>query len=331
MKLIRHLLPLSLLLLFLLGCGSGSDKAEEETNGLFEINVQLDWVAEPEHGGIFTAVANGYFEEEGLTLDITQGGAGAYPLNKVGAGVADIGQADGTSVILAAANGAPLLNIAAIFQQDPSVLMLQKGNPVSDWKDLDGRTIMARPEWPFLTFLQNQYDISFEVIPQNFQLNRLIQDENFIQQGFYIAEPFYVEQEGVELKYLYVWDAGFDAYTTLFTNKRFAREHPEEIRAFLRALKRGYIEYMEGDPGPAHAIMLEINPKVTPPFLDWSRNMMLQEKLHKGNPSGFFADYLEITEERFANQIQQLVDLEVIEPGDISVADVMTTEFLPTE
>lgn len=330
MKIHQLFLLCALAAFTLIGCSPNSGTEPRADNELFEIKVQLDWVAEPEHGGIFTAVANGYFEEEGLTLDITQGGAGAYPLNKVGSGVADIGQADGTSVILAAANGAPLLNIAAIFQQDPSVLMLQKGNPISDWSELDGKTIMARPEWPFLTFLQNRFGITFEVIPQNFQLNRLIQDETFIQQGFYIAEPFYVEQEGVELKYLYVWDAGFDAYTTLFTNKRFAREHPEEIRAFLRALKRGYIEYMEGDPGPAHAIMLEINPKVTPEFLDWSRNMMLQEKLHKGNPSGFFADYLEITEERFANQIQQLVDLEVIEAGAISVADVMTTEFLPT-
>jgi NitT/TauT family transport system substrate-binding protein len=316
-------------LTFLIGC---SQQEPTEENALFPISIQLDWVAEPEHGGLYTAQALGYFIDEGLDVTLVQGGPGSYSLNKVGSNVAQVGQADSTSVVMATANGAPLLNIAAVFQQDPSAMMLQASNPITEWKQLDGKTIMARPEWPFLPYLENQYDITFEVIPQNFQLQRLIQDPNFIQQGFYIAEPFYVEQQGVDLKYLYVWDAGFDAYTSLFTNKRFAREHPEELKALLRALKKGYIEYVEGDPGPAHEIMLQINPKVTAEYLTWSRNQIISEKLHRGNPSaGFFADYLEITEERFQKQIDQLVELEVIEPGVISAADVMTTEFLPVE
>ncbi|MEM7790277.1 MAG: ABC transporter substrate-binding protein [Verrucomicrobiota bacterium] len=310
-------------------CGKKDDSSKDD-GALFPIKVQLDWVAEPEHGGVYTAQALGFFIDEGLDVTLVQGGTGSYSLNKVGSGIADIGQADGTSVILAAANGAPLLNIAAIFQQDPSVLMLHSTNPISSWEELDGKTIMARPEWPFLPFIQNRYGISFEVIPQNFQLTRLIKDESFVQQGFYIAEPYYAEQEGVELKYLYAWDAGFDAYTVLFTNKKFAREHPEKLKSFLRALKRGYFEYIEGDPEPAHQIMKEINPKVTPEFLTWSRNMIINEKLHRGNPSaGFFADYLEITPERFRKQIDQLVELEIINDGDIEVKDVMTTEFLP--
>lgn len=312
---------------FIIGCKPDLSKQSEAG---FPVSVQLDWVAESEHGGFYTAKSLGYFKDEGLNVTLVQGGAGAYPLNKVGANISQVGQADGTSVILAAANGAPLINIAAIFQQDPSVLMLHADNPVSDWKHLDGRTLMARPEWPFLPYLENRYDISFEVIPQNFQLSRLIQDPNFIQQGFYIAEPYFVEKEGVTLKYLYAWDAGFDAYTTVFTNKRFAREHPEELKALLRALKKGYVEYIEGDPEPAHSLMKQVNAKVTDDYLAWSRNQIISEKLHRGNPSaGFFADYLEITEQRFENQIQQLVDLAIIEPGTVQIADVMTKAFLP--
>lgn len=314
--------------LFSTSC-SNNDRSET-SNGLFPIVVQLDWVAEPEHGGFYTAQALGYFEEAGLNVTLVQGGAGAYSLNKVGSNVAQVGQADGTSVILAIANGAPLINIAAIFQQDPSVLMLHDSNPIKEWKELDGKTIMARPEWPFLPYLQKQFDCVFEVIPQNFQLQRLIQDESFIQQGFYIAEPYYVEQAGVSLKYLYVWDAGFDAYTTLFTNRKFARDHPEKLKALLLALKRGYIEYIEGDPGPAHSVMLKINPKVTPEFLNWSRKMIISENLARGNPTaGIFADYLEITRERFRNQIDQLVELEIVEASAIGVSDVMTEAFLP--
>lgn len=323
---VSHIFALFILSLGLISCG----RQESSEGENFPINVQLDWVAEPEHGAFYTAKALGYFEDAGLEVTLTQGGAGAYPLNKVGSNVAQIGQADSTSVVLAIAGGAPLINIAAIFQQDPSVLMLHKSNPVSDWKDLDGKTIMARPEWPFLPYLSRTFGIEYEVIPQNFQLTRLIQDENFIQQGFYVAEPYYVEQEGVELKYLYVWDAGFDAYTTLFTNTKFARDHPEILKRFLVAVDRGYKEYIEGDPNPAHALMLAINPKVTPAYLDWSRNQIITEKLHRGNPSvGFFADYLDITEERFKNQIDQLIELQIIKPGAVTPDRVMTRDFLP--
>jgi NitT/TauT family transport system substrate-binding protein len=321
---------LSLFFVSLLLLLSACNRNHRSDSGLFRIVVQLDWVAEPEHGGLFTAKALGYFENEGLDVVLINGGAGAYPLNRVGAGQADIGQADGTSVLLAIASGAPLINIAAIFQQDPSVFMLHQSNPISDWKDLNGRSIMARPEWPFLTYLQHHYGITFNVIPQNFQLARLIQDPEFIQQGFYVSEPYYVLNQGVELKYLYVWDAGFDAYTTLFTNKRFARENPEILRAFMRALYRGYVEYVEGDPEPAHALMLSMNPKATPSYAMWSRNQIIREKLHRGNPSvGYFADYLEMTPERFQLQIDQLVEIGMATEGTLNVEQVMTTRFLP--
>jgi NitT/TauT family transport system substrate-binding protein len=318
-------------LLVVSGCGGPSreDNASGE-NGLFDLTVQLDWVAEPEHGAFYTAQALDYFKEEGLDVTLWQGGAGAFPLNKVGTNLAQVGQADSTNVLVAIAEGVPLLNVASMFQADPSVLMMHSSNPVETWEDLDGKTIMARPEWAFIPWLRKKAGISLTIIPQNFELTRLIRDPNFIQQGFYVAEPYYVEKEGVELKYLYAWDFGFDAYTTIFTNKQFAKNHPEQLKGFLRALYRGYKYYVEVDPGPAHEIMLEINSKVTPEYLKWSRDQIIGEKLHRGNPSaGIFADYLEIDEQRYRKQIDQLEELEIIEEGAINVEDVMSSEFLP--
>ena len=69
--------------------------------------------------------------------------------------------------------------------------MMQEANPVKTWADLQGRTIMARPEWAFLPYLRQKYHLEFQVIPQNFDLGRLAVDPTFIQQGYYIAEPFH--------------------------------------------------------------------------------------------------------------------------------------------
>src|SRR5688500_13487168 len=43
-----------------------------------KITVQLDWVAEPEHGGFYQAEARGYFRAEGLDVTLIPGGPGAH-------------------------------------------------------------------------------------------------------------------------------------------------------------------------------------------------------------------------------------------------------------
>jgi NitT/TauT family transport system substrate-binding protein len=291
----------------------------------FKLTVQLDWVAEPEHGSFYTAEALGYFHDEGLDVTLLQGGPNAYSLNKVATNQAQIGQSDSTNVLLAIQAGAPLLNIAAIFQHDPSVLMMQTANPVQTWADLRGRTIMARPEWAFLPYLRKKYGLEFQVVPQNFDLGRLAVDPAFVQQGFYIAEPYQLERKGVPLKFLYVWDTGFDAYTTIFTNRTFAREHGEQLRAFLRALHRGYQHYIEVDPAPAHALMLTINPKASADYLAWSRQQIIKASLARRDD----ADYLVITLDRYRRQIAQLEELGIIPAGALKAEDVMDASFLP--
>jgi len=291
----------------------------------FKITVQLDWVAEPEHGAFYTAEAMGYFRDEGLDVTLLQGGPNAYALAKVGTNQAQIGQNDSTNTMLAIQGGAPLLNVAAIFQHDPSVLMMQVANPVNTWADLQGRTIMARPEWAFLPYLRQKYGLQFQVIPQNFDLGRLAVDPGFVQQGYYIAEPYQLALRGVRLKFLYAWDSGFDAYTSVITNRTFAREHGDRLRAFLRALHRGYQYYIEKDPAPAHAIMLRINPKASADYLNWSRQQIINAKLDRNSD----ADYLDISSGRYQRQIDQLESLGILPRGALKVADVMDASFLP--
>jgi NitT/TauT family transport system substrate-binding protein len=305
----------------LAGCG-GQPKADD---GLFPIVVQLDWVAEPEHGGLYQALAKGFFAEEGLRVELIQGGANAFVQQKVATGQAHFGQADSTNTLLAIAEGLPIVNVAAVFQQDPSVLMLHASNPISSFEELNGQTIMARPEWAFLPFLRNKYGIDFQLVPQSFGLGQFIRDPSFIQQGFYIAEPFFLLAEGVTPKFLYAWDAGFDSYTVLIGNRPFLEKHPEQARAFIRAFVRGYLDYLEGDPAPAHQTMLQINPKVTPEFLEFSRRMIIDERLASG-PTGDREMVGKLEVERFGIQVQQLEELGILKSGSVDPSQAV---FIP--
>lgn len=314
----------------LAGCSRQEVAAPDEGTTPFKITVQLDWVAEPEHGGFYQAQARGFFAEAGLEVELIPGGPNAFVMQKIATGRADIGQADSTNTLLAIAQDLPVIQVGAVFQNDPSVLMLHAENPITRFEELDGKTIMARPEWAFLPYLKRKYGIEFQLIPFNFSVANFIANPDFIQQGYYIAEPYFITQGGAKApKFLYAWDAGFDAYAVLAANKTWAARHPEQLRAFIAAYIRGWRDYLEGDPTPAHALMKTANPKNTDEFMMFSRGMIIDEKLVTGRVNGGPDQIGQISRERFQTQISQLEELGILEKGRLTADQVMTTEYLP--
>jgi NitT/TauT family transport system substrate-binding protein len=292
---------------------------------LFKLTVQLDWVAEPEHGGFYQAQARGFFREEGLDVTLIPGGPGAFVMPSVATGKADIGQADSTSTLLQQAEGLPVLQFAAVFQDDPSGLLVNADSAVHKFADLQGKTIIARPEWAFLKFLQKKYGLRFNIVPQNFSVAAFLGDKEALQQGYFIAEPYHIVKAGGKMpRFLSTWDAGFRSYAVLVTNRKFARDHLPELQAFLRAYTRGWRDYLEGDPAPAHAALKKANANNTDEFMLFSRKMILDEKLVTGRDvSGGPSQIGRLDPARYATQIAQLEDLGILPKGKVTVAQAL--------
>ncbi|MDF3059707.1 MAG: myristoyl transferase [Rariglobus sp.] len=296
-----------------------------------KIVVQLDWVAEPEHGGFYQAQAKGFFKDAGLDVEIIPGGPNAFVMQKLATNQAQIGQGDSTNTLLAISQDIPVTQIAAVFQNDPSVFMLHDGNPVTRFEQLDGKTVMARPEWAFLPYLKKKYGIDFKLVPQNYSVANFVADKDLIQQGYYIAEPYHIIKAGGTMpRFLYAWDAGFDAYAVLVANKAWLAAHPTEARAFVKAYIKGWNDYLTNDPAPAHALMKQANANNTDEFMLFSRKMIIDEKLVIGRgPDGGPANTGRITRERFQTQINQLEELAILPKGKVTVDQAMTTDYLP--
>jgi NitT/TauT family transport system substrate-binding protein len=296
-------------------CLNAADRAP------FKITVQLDWVAEPEHGGLYQAQARGFFAEAGLDVTLVPGGPNALVMPKVATGQADIGQADSTNTLLQQAEGLPVLQFAAVFQDDPSGLLVSADSPVNKFEDLQGKTIIARPEWAFLQFLQKKYALKVSVVPQNFSVAAFLGNKEAIQQGYFIAEPFHIVKAGGKMpRFLSTWDAGFRSYAVLVTNRKFAREHPQELQAFLHAYIRGWRDYLEGDPRPAHDALMKANPNNTEEFMMFSRKMIISEKLVTGRDATGGPDQIgRLDPARYATQIAQLEELGILGKGKIIV------------
>jgi NitT/TauT family transport system substrate-binding protein len=294
-----------------------------------KLTVQLDWVAEPEHGGFYQAQAKGFFADEGLDVTIIPGGPNAFVMPKVATGQADIGQADSTNTLLQQAEGLPVVQFGAVFQDDPSGLLVNADSNVHTFADLEGKTLVARPEWAFLTYLREKMGLHFTIVPTNYAINGFLTGKEHIQQGYYIAEPYHiVKAGGKEPRFLSTWEADFRAYAVLVTNRRFAREHPVELKAFMRAYIKGWQDYLDGDPAPAHALMKAANANNTDEFLLASRQLIIDGELVTGRGQG--ADNIgRLDPQRYVRQIEQLEELGILPKGKVTADKAMTTQFLP--
>jgi len=296
-----------------------------------KVTVQLDWFAEPEHGGFYQAQAKGYFAEEGLEVTLIPGGPNAFVMPKVATGKADIGQADSTSTLLQQAEGLPVIQFAAVFQDDPSGLLVNANSDIHTFADLEGKTIVARPEWAFLEFLKKKLGLNFTLVPTNFSIEPLLGDKEGVLQGYYIAEPYHVVKAGGKKpRFLGSWEVDFRAYAVLVTSKRFARQHPKELKAFLRAYIKGWRDYLEGDPTGAHALMKAAHPSNTDEFMMASRQLIIDGKLVTGRDANGGPDLIgRLDPDRYAKQIAQLEELEILKKGKVTVETAMTTQYLP--
>ena len=297
----------------------------------FKMIVQLDWVAEPEHGGFYQAQARGYFREVGLDVTLIPGGPGAHVMPSLATGKADIAQAGQIETLQQQAEGMPFVQFAAVFQDDPAGILVHADSPVRRFEDLQGKTIIARPGWPFLEFLKNKYGLKVNVVAQNFSVAAFLGNKEALQQGYYIAEPYHIVQAGGKMpRFLSTWDAGFRAYAVLITNRKFARENPEKLRAFTRAYIRGWKDYLESDPKPAHDAMKAANDKNTDEFMMFSRKMIIDEKLVTGRDRDGGVDKIgRLDPKRYAEQIKQLEQIGLLPKGKLTPAATVTTEFLP--
>ena len=115
---------LTLTMLFLSvfsGCGKTIYTTGSETKPMKmeKITVILDWVPNTNHTGIYAAVANGYYAEEGLDVDIIQPTeGGSADLIAAGKGEFGISYQEQVTYACAADTPLPVVAIAAVIQHN---------------------------------------------------------------------------------------------------------------------------------------------------------------------------------------------------------------------
>jgi NitT/TauT family transport system substrate-binding protein len=92
-----------------------------------------------------------------------------------------------------------------------------------------------------------------------------VSDPKAIQEGYLSSEPYTVEkQAGFKPQIFLLADYGYPGYANMvMVPKKWIRENPKAVQAFVDASIEGWKEYLWGDPSAANRIIKRDNPEMT--------------------------------------------------------------------
>jgi NitT/TauT family transport system substrate-binding protein len=229
------------------------------------VRIQLNWLPEPEFGGIYEAERAGHFARAGVAAEILKGGPDVPAVQMAAAGRVDFAIAAADEVVSLREKGAGVVALFATYQTSPQAIMVRRERPIGSIEAMlaAGGTLIAQPGLAYLKWLRARYDMSkTKVVP--YGSGAMAQflapgAADVAMQCFVFAEPVTARRRGVETRVFLIAETGFDPYTAVvITRGDFLRTNRALCARMAAALRAGWQGYL-ADPEPANAVMARLN------------------------------------------------------------------------
>ena len=262
----KRIFALALACLLLAGCGS-APAAGTPGKALETVDVVLDWYPNAVHAFLYQAIDKGYFEEEGLQVNILFPSNANDPLSMPAVGKADIGFYYQEDTIIAKANeDIPVKVLGAVVQEPISIVASLKEKNITTPADLVGKTIgysgTQFAEVAMSQLLQSagatledveMIDVGFDLM-SSMTTNNV--DATF---GCFLNHEIpALEEQGFAMDYMKLPDYGVPNYYALMlvTGEKQLEQNRDKYTRFLRACRKGFAD-MKTDPDESLRLMME--------------------------------------------------------------------------
>lgn len=262
-------------LVVLPGCEADEPAATER------VTVLLDWTPNTNYSGLYSAIEEGYYLEEGLAVEIVQAPGSVVPM--VAAGQAQFGISYQEEVTYARLEEIPVLSIATIIQHNTSGFASLKERGIKTPADFEGKSYggWGSPvEEATIRALMDHYDADFSRVDivTTGEVDGLVVIEReadfaWIYYGWTGVEAELKEMDlnFIELRKV---DPALDYYTpVLITAEALIAENPGLVERFMRATAKGYNLAIENPAAAARHLLAHA------PELDENLVMASQEWL----------------------------------------------------
>lgn len=311
--------------------GGASAAFAQENGELKEVTVILDYTPNTNHTGMYVALDKGYYEEEGLDVQIIEPTDGATAtLVAQQKGTFGISYQEDVTIALTSQDPLPIKAIATIIQHNTSGFVSLADSGIESPADFEGKTYAGwggPGESAVLEACMTQAGADFSA------LNMVISDGTGFEalgkscdvMWFFEAwDSVQAQMNGVELNYMACRDLDerLDYYTpVIITSDAVIESDPEMIRAFLRATERGYQDAI-ADPDGSAQILLDHASAYDLEMLKISQEYLADKFMEDTDAWGVMKD------EVWDNYASFLQEYGVIDQA-IPASQCYTNEFLP--
>jgi NitT/TauT family transport system substrate-binding protein len=245
--------------------------AQDAKPALRKVRLQLNWVPEPEFGGIYAARQDGLFAAEGLEVEVISGAAGTPVPQMTASGQVEFGVVSGDQVLTLRERGGSLVALFTVFHTSPMGVMVPEASPhrslESLWKS--DATVAMEAGLPFVRYLNKRFPGGkVKLVPTGTGLAAFERGTVQAQQCFITAEPVQLELRKVPVRVFSLAEGGYDPYTvSIATSEAFLAKDRAACAAFVRALRKGWASYLK-DPAKYNPSIHKLNPAMSLEAMD---------------------------------------------------------------
>ena len=298
------------------------------------VSFATNWKAQAAHGGFYQALADGTYKKYGLDVKIIQGGPQVNNRPLLPAGRIDFLM---TGNLLHSfdnvKNKVPVVAVAAMFQKDPQALMAHPGQGYENFTALKNAPIAYIAKdgqftwWQWLKVTHGFKDEALK--PYNYNLGPFLSNPKSIQQGYSVAEPIYIKEQGKFNSVVHLLaDHGFSTYSTLIeTRADTLKNKPELVQKFVDASILGWVNFMYGDRQAATALMVKDNPELSVAEIEASVALMKQQGIvDSGDAQTLGIGTMKA--ERIQDFYAQMIQAGLYRAGDVDLSQVAALQFV---
>jgi NitT/TauT family transport system substrate-binding protein len=249
-------------------CCFDSAQAERAT-------VVLDWLPSGTKAVMYVAVAQGFFAREGLDVTIEHGRGTTDAMTKLAVGNSQFATGGMSSLYEAIAESKiPIKAVMSFFSKQPDALFVVKDSKIKSIKDVVGATVgtttftSSNTLWPVF-LAKNSIEVAsvklmkFDpgAIAAMLGTGRVDATINWVTQAVTFRDV--LMQAGKDLRIIPWSEFGLDGYSwSLFVSNAVAKEKPDLVRAFVRAMRKA-VEFSMENPSIAGKSVNAIAPTVS--------------------------------------------------------------------
>lgn len=301
-----------------------------------DFSFQLSFIPNVQHAGFIVADEQGFYEDEGLNVELIPAGTNVDPVSTVGDGTADAGQVDYGQLLRARAAGVPIVSIAQTYKETFLNWFALKESGIATMADWEGKRVGRTqvgddPEIIAMLASAGLTLDDIETIQQDFAIDSFMAGDVDLATGVVFFHPAIFNGIGE-----FAWPDDFNVFVpeehgapiasqTVATTEEMIETNPEALRCFLRGSIRGWQAVFADDQAAVTDVMKLVPEGAIPE--DHQRAAILDVLPIVGD--GPDDDLLKIDRDQYVETIGVLEDFEFIDPG-INVDDTFDTSIYET-